>query len=249
MWYWNQVWMEFFKMDGKNVSNSGPCWSQNIALVLILFNQAVLCVSIIYKMTDKVISSPWYPWIKHFYVKCASQTFFSSLCICTTVSFLALGRTPQALSEKPPEATHRWQSDRRRRYLGIHEQMSHQSHGLLQRVPLRRDEGLVLVRQATGSGHHEVGDLVVEVVERLHRCGRSTGQACQLRKKESLHGSMSCSFAGMSAKGPRVQSSPFSFCPSVCSGALLLQSCLICFIRSHCSQLQNNPSSGQEGNH
>lgn len=133
--------------------------------------------------------------------------------MCTTVSLLALGRTPQALPEKPPEATHRVRSDRRRRYLGIHEQMSHQSHGLLQRVPLRRDEGLVLVRQATGSGHHVLGDLVVEVVERLHRCGRSTGEACQLRKKESLHGSVSCSFAGMSATGPRVQSSPFSFSP------------------------------------
>lgn len=50
-------------------------------------------------------------------------------------------------------------------YLSIHEQMSHQSHGLLQRVPLCGDEGLILIIQATGAGHHELGDLVVQAVE------------------------------------------------------------------------------------
>lgn len=50
-------------------------------------------------------------------------------------------------------------------YLSIHEQMSHQSHGLPQRVPLSKDEGLILISQATGTGHHELGDLVVQAVE------------------------------------------------------------------------------------
>lgn len=51
--------------------------------------------------------------------------------------------------------------------------------------------------------------------------------------------------------GQRAASSvlPLLLLPFVCSRTLLLQSCLICFIWSHCSPLQNNPSSGQKGNH
>lgn len=55
-------------------------------------------------------------------------------------------------------------------YLSIHEQMSHQSHGLPQRVSLSGDEGLILISQATGTGHHELADLVVQAVERLNGC-------------------------------------------------------------------------------
>lgn len=55
-------------------------------------------------------------------------------------------------------------------YLSINEQVSHQSHGLLQGVSLSRNEGLVLVSQAAGSGHHELGDLVVQAVKGLDRC-------------------------------------------------------------------------------
>lgn len=84
------------------------------------------------------------------------------------------------VSVNRPAASGRVRSDSRRRYLSIHEQVPHQRHGFLQRVPLCRDEGLVLVRQAAWSGHHELSDLVVEVVEGLHRCGRSTGEAAQL---------------------------------------------------------------------
>lgn len=55
-------------------------------------------------------------------------------------------------------------------YLSVHEQMSHQSHGFPQRVPLSGDEGLVLISQATGTRHHELSDLVIQAVERLNGC-------------------------------------------------------------------------------
>lgn len=63
-----------------------------------------------------------------------------------------------------------------RLYLSVHEQVSHQGHGLLQGVPLPRNEGLVLVGQAAGSGHHELSDLVVQAVERLDRCKGGRGE-------------------------------------------------------------------------
>lgn len=58
----------------------------------------------------------------------------------------------------------------RRLYLSIHKEVSHQSHGLSQGVPLSGDEGLVLVGQATRPGHNKLSNLVVQVVERLDRC-------------------------------------------------------------------------------
>lgn len=48
--------------------------------------------------------------------------------------------------------------------------MSHQSHGLPQRAPVSRDVGLILVSQATGSGYHELSNLVVQAVEGLDGC-------------------------------------------------------------------------------
>lgn len=55
-------------------------------------------------------------------------------------------------------------------YLSVHQQMSHQSHGFPQCVPLSRDKGLVLISQATGTRHHEPSDLVIQAVERLNGC-------------------------------------------------------------------------------
>lgn len=60
----------------------------------------------------------------------------------------------------------------RRLYLSVHEQVSHQGHGLPQGVPLTRHEGLVLIRQIARSGHHKLSDLIVQAVERLDRCKR-----------------------------------------------------------------------------
>lgn len=67
----------------------------------------------------------------------------------------------------------------RRLYLSIHEQMPHQSHGLLQSVPLSRDEGLILVSQAARSGYHELSNLVIQAVERLDRCKGSERKLCR----------------------------------------------------------------------
>ena len=55
-------------------------------------------------------------------------------------------------------------------YLSVHEQVSHQGHGLPQGVPLSWDEGLILISQTTRSGHHELSNLVVQAVQRLNRC-------------------------------------------------------------------------------
>lgn len=51
-------------------------------------------------------------------------------------------------------------------YLCIHEQVSHQSHGLAQSIPLGGQKGVLFV--AHGVGSHEVSDLVVQAVQRLH---------------------------------------------------------------------------------
>lgn len=64
----------------------------------------------------------------------------------------------------------RWLETNSPTYLSVHEQMSHQSHGFPQRVPLFGDEGLVLICQATGTRHHELSDLVIQAVERLNGC-------------------------------------------------------------------------------
>lgn len=63
--------------------------------------------------------------------------------------------------------------------------MSHQSHGLPQSVPLSRDEGLVLVSQATRSGYHELSNLVVQAVERLDRCKGSKGELRRWKHTEN----------------------------------------------------------------
>lgn len=57
-----------------------------------------------------------------------------------------------------------------RLYLSIHKEVSHQSHGLSQGVPLSGDEGFVLIGQAARPGHNKLSNLVVQVVERLDRC-------------------------------------------------------------------------------
>lgn len=55
-------------------------------------------------------------------------------------------------------------------YLCVHEKVSHQGHGLLQRLLLWRTEGahLLLRLQWRRSSHHEARNLVVQAVEGLH---------------------------------------------------------------------------------
>lgn len=53
-------------------------------------------------------------------------------------------------------------------YLSIHEEVPHEGHGLLQRLLLRRGKGMLLLFYGLGSSHHEVCNLVIQAVQRLH---------------------------------------------------------------------------------
>lgn len=75
--------------------------------------------------------------------------------------------------------------------LSIHEQVSHQGHGLLQSVPLSRYEGLILISQLTRSGHHELSNLVIQAVERLDGC-KAGHRKSWVRKKAHKNTHCTC---------------------------------------------------------